>query len=389
MASDVLTASSEEGGVHLRRERYASDRSVAGSNHRPRRSPRLCFFRRYRELQVEHKKPLTRPSVNLRDVFDAWRKRADRVRSARFDWEEKSKSMPVASPIGPLPNAPAEAITVDHRVVLILDGDKVRYEMNGPAWSGIQNKIVDQEYRLVLDGSTEKSLFDTRRGAQIPSALSSIQLNEHNHKHFTIFRCFSIFAHSRCKSSKISIDLWRLGNSPSRLNDRPCIVMESLASKTYVQKLYVDAEKDCAVIRIEDLDGQRIVFEEDIEYEKNRDGEWVPSKWTGSLHGSRMGQVLEACSATMVRHRLNLPIRAEEFELTFPVGTAVTEMRGLAHAKDMSSCLARSVRIYVEWTQRQQAGHRNKDGNLPGRRCPALAPSEPAPPLLAQRVIYS
>jgi hypothetical protein len=211
--------------------------------------------------------------------------------------------------------------------------NKARYEVNGPAWSGIQNKIVDREYRLVLTGSTEKSLFDTRRGGADPVGFVKHSIERTQSQTFHNLPLFLHFRPFQVQSSKISIDLWRLGNSPSRLNDRPCIVIESSVSKKYVHKLYIDAEKDCAVIRIEYLDGQRIGFEEDIEYEKNRDGEWVPSKWTGSLHGSRTGKVLEACSATMARHRLNLPIRAEEFELTFAVGTTVTETRGRSREK--------------------------------------------------------
>ena len=281
------------------------------------------------QVQVERTKPAIPPSVSLRDVFDAWRKRADRVRSARFDWEEKSMNIPVAPPIGPLPNAaPAEAITVDHNAVLILDGDKVRYEVNGPSWSGIQNKIVDQEYRLVLHGGTEKSLFDARRGGADPVGFVKHSIDRTQSQTFHNLPLFLHFRPFQVQSLKISIDLWRRVNSPSQLNGRPCIVIESSMSKKYVHKLYIDPERDCAVVPIESLDGNRIVFQEDIDYEKNRDSEWVPSKWRGSLNGSRTGRVVEACNATMVRHRLNLPILAEEFELTFPVRTGVTELRG-------------------------------------------------------------
>lgn len=62
-------------------------------------------------------------------------------------------------------------MTLNHRLILILDGDKVRLEVNGPSWSGTHNKIVDRDYRLVRDGDTETSLVDMSAVVPIPWAL--------------------------------------------------------------------------------------------------------------------------------------------------------------------------------------------------------------------------
>jgi hypothetical protein len=249
-----------------------------------------------------------------------------RVRTGRFEWDEKSTSTPGSvSSLFPTKTVPPKAITVAHRVLLILDDDKARIEVNGPSWSGIHNKVVELEYRLVLNKETEKSLFDIRRaggnavGFVKHSSAHTQSQTLHNLPLFVHFRPFQL------RYPNMSADRWRPSDVHGQVGGRPCVVIECLAAPKIINRLYVVAEQDCAVVRIEYLNDGHVELREDIAYERDGDNEWVPSGWSGSLYGAKTSRLREACNATMVSHRLNLRVRVDEFDLRFPVGTEVTE----------------------------------------------------------------
>lgn len=267
----------------------------------------------------------TLENVTVSDVLGAWRNREARIRSARFEWDEKvTRPKGSMSYYGPEKIMPPEDMTTDRHAALVFEGtDKVRYETDGQTWSLINNQLVNQHYQVVDNNKMEKKLFDMKGATD--NLLGQVKHSPMKARSQTT-HTLPILLH--CRSSHQSMvsltpSMWHI--SKIRPNDqRSHVRMETYPYPYGIKtEMDIDVNRDYIVTRLDMSQNGHLGFRADIKYEM-QEGEWMPSSWSASMLG-RKGTVREACIATSVRGNLNPSLRAGEFDLEFPVGTIVTE----------------------------------------------------------------
>jgi len=91
-------------------------------------------------------------------------------------------------------------------------------------------------------------------------------------------------------------------------------------------KLWVDPNKDYTVRRLVCERDGRISDQWDVSYRRHEKGIWVPEAWSHRWHSSD-GRIVRVCRAEAMAVRLNEPLPAESFDLTFPVGSILYDQR--------------------------------------------------------------
>jgi hypothetical protein len=97
-----------------------------------------------------------------------------------------------------------------------------------------------------------------------------------------------------------------------------------------VDHVWVDPHRDFALLRYETTDNGKLMFQVSIGYQRDPQGEWVPSGWdivTQNLDGG----LQMSTQSKVVEYALNPAVPADRFDITFPPGT---DMRDFAKGRD-------------------------------------------------------
>ena len=129
-----------------------------------------------------------------------------------------------------------------------------------------------------------------------------------------------------------NFDLFELSNfrvSPERgkIGDVTCVIIESIpAAKGPPTSYWLDPARDYLILRdhraFQDQDIQRL----DISYRKDPTYGWEPDAWSQS-HVGRNGTSPMWMSGKVTAVSINQPIPAAEFQVDFPKGARVTDLR--------------------------------------------------------------
>jgi hypothetical protein len=273
--------------------------------------------------------------VTVADVFKAWKERTNRVRTFRFKWDEQytvSKGL-YKSP-GERGNPgdvylPPKTTTYDTSYSVTMDGEKLRYDYDEIEGAG--GKLINQKGNRVVAGGEFKG-FRGPGASRYPQGIVAQPVpGEPYGTDPQIQPLLLLFRPLNTGSIAFKNFPNQFSEVPGRsvIDERSCVQLKEGARTRgqLVTTVWVDPERDFVVTRVVLSDDERPhaqwTFHDFIQTEHG----WVPRKWTRTFLG-RSGSVLSSASATVRDFELNRPVDPNEFEVEFPPGTWVTDMRG-------------------------------------------------------------
>jgi hypothetical protein len=227
------------------------------------------------------------------------------------------------------PVPPAE-LTLESTNRLVIDGGKVRYENNHPAWRTGDSAVIKKQVVVSCNGSAEKRFFpegvyggarpygiiekgvrlDFVGGPELAPILWSFHgLNPALHR--------AVIGRLKPTGGTLLID------------GSVCQEYILRASERMKDLYWLDPKKEHVIVRWQRL--SRVIDQLDVRY-RLQDGTWVPESWVRT-QSAPDGTVFSRTTADVVEMRLNEPQPAELFELRFPPGTLIQDNHDLPTAK--------------------------------------------------------
>jgi hypothetical protein len=266
----------------------------------------------------------------LETTLKAWQARQERFRSLRVEWHSHLLGMPFAMPLvkGGIPgrNKTEEKL---RRHTLVIDGDKMLYIEEVVGRSTDNREVSEHKEISSFDGTVSKSLW--LRGAD----LRPVQGNIHAEKYCNArsandikpiiwtFRPLDPHAGGRSRDTLV------LHSPAQRLDGRECIVVKDKRFPTRSSLSYVSASMHFSPVRVTvtSPDGAEVFNAHDVSYEEHDANDvLVPVRWVTTSYGDK-ANVRERVSATVDHFELNPAVDPSEFQIQFPPGTNVVDMR--------------------------------------------------------------
>ena len=273
------------------------------------------------------------PDITIKDVLDAWKKRQDRVRTCRFEWETEitypkgsllgSGKMISGQKASPLP---VEDTKVKRLVTLTLDGNQMRYTSDGPQWYSDKERFVDLSYVSVCDGAHSKSYYGYRdvQTLGFVNKESNKNIDASNGENMPILMTY------RALDPLIGIpDINKMVVSKNRsvFQDRECLVLEAPMNVPFFIKSYwVDPGRDYSIVRqVLSTKTGAIVTQATISYQFDGDFGWVPVAWDDVLLNERNSKLRQQTKGHVNKYEFNVPIDQQAFKYDFPSETVVLD----------------------------------------------------------------
>lgn len=280
-------------------------------------------------------------AVTIETIVKAWKEREEQVRSARFVWTEKETitrgfvtklvgSLPMSERrlrdmgISPGSVVPPEDTTYDVPSSLCLDGSKISYSRDAQQWSAKERAFVVQPSLAVFDGALGKTLaskgttympFPQAQIRSGPPPVSTLSLSPL----ITAFRPF----HNKLRI--VDIQSMILTSRRATIMGRPCMELEQRSGSS-VQRIWVDPSRNYNLACYIVMDNERMRSKVDVEYRKGDGGRWLPEKWDVQMLD--LGGKLEtAARGKLTKHEINVSVDPGEFDIEFPPGTRVHDVR--------------------------------------------------------------
>jgi hypothetical protein len=236
---------------------------------------------------------------------------------------------------------PAKETTLESINRLVLDGEKVRYEDNHPGWhmpSGEQHK---RRVVSLFNGSVAKKYFPSGvSGKGNPVGTIDKDAWQDAMKSAVLTPITMAF-----RGLDLAISPYLIGDlKPSGItlpiDGAPCqehVVNFSDATKSF----WLDPGKDYVVRRMRLQRRGHLVDQCDISYRRHDAWGWVPASWVRNQY-SPAGTVLVTTKVEVLEMRLNDPQPAEQFDIQFPAGSQVFDIRN-----------AKNYRVQPDGTMRE------------------------------------
>lgn len=278
-------------------------------------------------------------SAKLSDVFESWRDRTKRIKSLRISWTQEMRTSAKARSI----KIARSARTGGKSDGLAPIRDTVlNWTCELLVKSGKMAVIADQE---ILFGSSMKPTTRTRKAAYNGTEnrlLDKIAIfghhngviGEHSHIDEVNQSAFKPLLWTVCPIPsggdsiepyhEFSLSLFQTGLKTGFVREQQCHIL-SINRKTDILRLWVDPARDHIILRSTIESGGLVRKRTDVDYAKVS-GVWIPSKW--EVHSlSRDGASDRVISASVTHCDLNQPIADSEFDIEFPTGTVVADLR--------------------------------------------------------------
>ena len=280
------------------------------------------------------------PRQTLRSVTEAWRRRAEKFRSARFvlrtentDAYENVLDIFLDRDETPSVNAQTEGTKIPKvfeytlTTKISIDGVRMRYELEGERPIG--SKLGRQDYVSAYNGEVSKSLTHPNADFNHPSG--HIYRMKRCEATSTFYAAPILWTYALLEQAVTSIDLDKLTLSSREgvIGDRNCIILEQ-KSEEYTfggdQAFWVDPSKDYAIVRHTIGTGDHVAAQLDCTYRFDPEDGWVPSRWTTRRFRGD-GTPRTTGKTEVVEYEINPKFKSDEFEITFPAGTVVSDER--------------------------------------------------------------
>jgi hypothetical protein len=219
-----------------------------------------------------------------------------------------------------------------------IDNVRIRFTLDGQLPHRGENKLVNYKSVTVFDGVTCRTLEEPTQTRSFHQG--RIQNNLAGEVAARDTALLPIFAYIRGIDPVISrLAIAEYTPAPGRANidETSCLVLVRPvegAAEPQVRTLWVDPARDYVPLRYMTSDAalQRITYLMDIEPMEDPVAGWLPMRWTSVLL-ARDGSVISTATSEVTERTINKAVPEEEFTLTFPAGTMVSDHTEVADTR--------------------------------------------------------
>jgi hypothetical protein len=274
--------------------------------------------------------PATIDNAFLRDRMKAWE---EKIHSARFYFTEnevvtkgyESSRMTetgVKDKEAPIPD---KDTNVERKCEVFIDGSRLRYAFEGPAWSQTQAGYASRKYLSVFDGDVGQ--FYWPPSADIPNAVILKAKKNQDTDNYHI-RPIVLKLRPGLFLEFHGAERFQPSKNTAVFEGRTCIVFDNSEAPLggLVESLWLDPALDYAVVRYTAGSLRQPDLQIDIHYKADPAVGPLPSDWTiVSRNLEPPSQKVSKCTVTKVD--INQPIDIAEFRIQYAPGTWVHDMR--------------------------------------------------------------
>jgi len=270
-------------------------------------------------------------------ILEAMRSRAERVRSARIEWQEEcfdakgSLLRPDSSDVPAILNAkgltiPPEDVTYHNQSSLTFDGLKTRFTSVGqyPQEMG----LIDREITETFDGQN-------RRVFKAPNAkrthpLGRVYSVEAKNKLLSMLQLEPLLQCYRLNHPEMKLfnfDEHDVEDGNSVVDGRRCVLFANRGSTSQGRRhlFWLDPAREFIILRFAKQSGDSIVQQTDFSWTPDSEVGWVLAGWKLSKRDTD-GALMHSVTATVTSCTINPSIPESEFVLKFPADTYVDDM---------------------------------------------------------------
>lgn len=273
-------------------------------------------------------------NATIEEIVVRWKQRQEATKTFRITWTQtvlypkSGYSTAYPSVTGAGATFPPNDLTLAQSGLVVMDDTKARYEYQGHAYSTISKSFTESSIASRYDGKTGASLREaqegdytlvTRRTATAPPRLSS-----------TITEPFlRAFRPANSQLSGLDLDYFQVTGRRSAVNSRDCIELTLRSAQPGVKTtLWLDPEREYHVVRYHQTleRGVFSLIQDDVRYEKDSSGRWLPNSWIHTQK-NRTGGVLLTVNAKVTECEVCGPVDSDLFDTKPPNNSRVTEFR--------------------------------------------------------------
>lgn len=285
------------------------------------------------------------PNATIQDIIRAWQHREERTRSLVFEWQEtelwakgsrnfqKVHGNPMV--ITPVFYPPKDmSWGYDRR--LKLDGEKIRYELEGPMAAPQLGRFVPRRNLRVSDGQVTKVLYDAVKSGHESQHATGFVRNSANlvAPHLiqlrTILLCYRSFAVDMGENYDLS--QYAVRPTSATIGEHGCVVLTGPMGGVKKNVIWIDVEREYVPLRWQSIVEGEMRIQLDMDYQPDASHGWVPSGWKYHVYAQpeprqSVGKLKQQGTARVTSYEVNSPIPSSEFRFEFPVGTYVSDRR--------------------------------------------------------------
>lgn len=281
--------------------------------------------------------------ITIEKIFQAWKKREEAVRTIHFSWAETRThgkgslpNMDSMARVGarPAPDfkpkiTPPEDVTHQIKAAVSIEGDLMRFTVDGPRWEADVEDFVHLEYTSVFDGTYNKAFLTEPKGSTpFPDIHKTGFLAEKKCNDdvvdYHLWPVIFTWRAAHPTMGRFKAGEWQMTREKSVVDQRPCVVLRK-SQDGVTETCFVDVERNYSILRYHmAAPNNPVHLQLTISYKNDERHGWVPSQWTVNSQLPRGG--LDESTVTIVRsYEINATIKLGTFQFEFPRGTQVTD----------------------------------------------------------------
>jgi len=283
--------------------------------------------------------PSSAPAVTIEQVRRAWQGRQDRVRSARVAWSEERfmaalpEKLRQAKLGGRLqPRFPDRDLTFKATGAMSLSGNMLRYVHAGKYWHPFVGELLDRTYTATFDG--DKGQTHSTHDPPRPNDLPAVGFIKSERRHperanDSLIPTLMTFRPYDANLGGVDVAQYAVSARAGAVEGVSCVLLEA---KKWIDGMrmdfWLDPHREFVVLRAEKrITGQPYPhFVIDVSYQKDASLGWIPSAWKYVNQGGGPA-VREQTMARVTRYEINVSIPRSEFQIVYPPGTIVRDLR--------------------------------------------------------------
>jgi hypothetical protein len=231
-------------------------------------------------------------------------------------------------PFNPAVPVPSEETTLESTDRIVMDGEKLRYEDNHPAWDLRDAKFYQKSCVHVVNTSTGKAYYPNGIGSDgAPTGVLTGEARLIDIKSPVLTPITVMFRGWSPAISPYPVDDMKSSGIKLPIDGAPCqeYVIDYRADELRVS-CWFDSTKEWALRRIRKQKLGSLLEQTDItSYRQDACG-MIPTSWAYNRYS--LGRtLLKSTKVQVLELRINDPQPAEQFELQFPPGTEVRDVK--------------------------------------------------------------
>ncbi len=265
---------------------------------------------------------------DLETIIEALEKRQSRVKTAELAWVKTVTYARHSMKDDQNRVFPDRDTIIERRGLLIIDGEKARYESQGKQWYVNDHTLKEAHEIWTTDGKVSMGLTTGEIVGKVPAGLigksaSSLAVNVEARPLMIAFRPVPCLLGTTAESRQ----RWTIAPRLERLDGVDCVVLRDARTQGSEMRYWLAPSQDFAPLRYAVYQQGRILRQCDMKYRQDAEHGWVPAEWRSVELNRKTGAVDIQAHVVLKRVVINQPVDPGLFVLSFPPGTKVTDER--------------------------------------------------------------